>query len=166
MPCKSDIPLSQAAGNHGGIVMQGVEYVQQLASPLFCDGAHNQASNCRNFRQTPSVQSTPSGNNNMAMIAFRCELSWINLTLICSQLEVKLVPLGAGEKRFELCESGWLTSGQPSHSCHSCQLGLPSSIQYAAATASQLPDPLCQPLRPTYCQPYPPLLPAEASRFK
>ena len=36
--CKSDIPLSQAAGNHGGIVMQAVEYVQQLASLLFCDG--------------------------------------------------------------------------------------------------------------------------------
>ena len=40
--CKSDIPLSKADGNHGGIVMQGVEYVRQLASLLFCEGAHNQ----------------------------------------------------------------------------------------------------------------------------
>ena len=36
--CKSDIPLSKADGNHGGIVMQGAKYDGSLHHPcsVFC----------------------------------------------------------------------------------------------------------------------------------
>ena len=112
--------------------------------------------NCCNFRQTPSVQSTPSGNNNMAMIAFRCRLSRINLTLIRSQLEVKLDPTGQLREKIgcKRVRRVWLGD-----QCH-WPTRPPSQFNpircHWEPTASH---PLCQPLRPTYCQP-----PAKASR--
>ena len=73
--------------------MQGVEYVQQLASPCSMMEATIKHQTVAILDKLPPVQSTQSGN--MAMIALRLWLSRINFTLIRSQLEVKLVLLAS-----------------------------------------------------------------------